>query len=653
MATRWWVAAALAVGTMVGLNGDGFPQGPPPFGGKGPPGGGKGALGGGYGNGPQAGYSAKDQTAVRQEAAAIMQTAQSEARRLAAQLKGPVVKAAPKLETPLDEASALTAVITANGGKIPATGTQLQQTLAQLGDFVQLPVPFSAVSLESGLANPRVLVTSKVGPLSTTAPNRPNLNGRLFLAVNMEKPVIGAPQVRSIEFISWNPRRMKFDFGVIEDVGGDPQIRVLDGVRCFSCHKNRGPILGNGPWSNTTHNDVVRRATELAFLPATGVPRFGPQDRIDGMALFTAQAPEVDAAVRMGASLSLNREGFRLLSRDVQGRKALVALLVGITSAGTLEKIDRDTAVEANNLLARQFPTLASDWVTIRKAEKSSVLLDFSPAGSVGNGGGAWSGSAELVGKYDVGRILGDHGLVSRAQPSNPNAFLRLPVKAPIQPSQIVSTASLARSIGLSEGDRAFLAKSLIDAAKRVNKPKVVVATLARQVFEGPSFQDALEGGILPDREDFKDRFVKGLDEVLRETHGIPAGFAPNREQYASSSVFAPSQGKAEVEPRVIPTTACLRCHEVRGEGRARFAEPLPALAFDPFDKKSREAWLKGADRFRQQEVLTRLLQRVGVDKDMPPLDEPEHELFRANDPAKLDEVKLFLETALKDAKGK
>jgi hypothetical protein len=371
------------------------------------------------------------------------------------------------------------------------------------------------------------------------------------------------------------------------------------------------------------------------------------------MAMFAAQAPEVDVAVRMGANLSLNREGFRLVSRDSQGRKALVTLLVGITSAGALEKIDRDTAVAANNLLANQFTTLASDWVTIRKAEKPSVLLDFSPAGSVGNGGGAWSGSAELVGKYDVGRILGDHGLVSKAQPSNLNAFQRLPVKPPTQPSQIVSTASLARAIGLSEGDRVFLVKSLTDAAKRVNKPKVVAATIARQVFEGPSFQDTLESGVLPDREDFKARFVKGLDEVLRETHGSRAGFAPDREQYASGPVFAPPQGKAEVEPRVIPTTACLRCHEVRGEGRARFAEPLPALAFDPFDKKGREAWLKGADRLRQQDVLTRMLQRVGVDKDMPPQDEPEHELYRVNDPAKLDELRVFLETALKDAKGK
>lgn len=660
MSTRWWVAAALAVGTLCGLVADVLPQGRPgPQGGKGSPGGkglpaggGYGFVGGGYGSGPPAGYSAKDQAASRLESAALLQTAQSEARRLAAQIKGPVAKAPPRPDTPLDEASALFAVIAANGGKPPATGAQLQQALARLGDFAQLPVPFSAVALDSGLASPRVILAPRVGPLDTAAANRPNLDGRLFLAANMEKPAAGDPWVRSVEFISWNPRRGRFDFGVIEDVGGDPQVRVLDGARCFSCHKNRGPILGSGPWSNTTHNDVVRRSVELAFLPPTGVPRGGPQERIDGMALFSAQAPEVDAAVRMGANLYLSRDGFRLLSRDAQGRKALVALLAGVVAPGSLEKIDRDTAVEANNLLARQFTTLAGEWISLRKGEKPSVLLDFNPAGSVGNGGGAWSGTPDIVGKYDVGRILGDHKLVSRAQPSNPNAFLRQPVKPPTQPSQIVSTASLARAIGVSEGDRTFLARSLADAAKRAGKPKVTAATLARQVLEGPRFQDALEGGTLPDREDFKERFVRGLDEVLRESHGVGDGFTPRREDYASGPAFAPP-GKGEPEPRVTPTTACLRCHEVRGEGRARFAEPLPALAFDPFDRKAREAWLKGADRFRRQEVLARMLQRVAVDKDMPPEDEPEHEHFRVNDAAAFDEARLFLEAAMKDAKWK
>lgn len=563
-----------------------------------------------------------------------------------------MLKAAPKQASMLDDASAITAVIKANGDKLPASGTQLQQTLDKLGEFVQLPIPFSAVALDSGLANPRVILAARVGPLDQAAVNKPNLDGRLYLAANMEKPAGGAPRVRSIEFISWNSRRRQFDFGVIEDIGGEPKIHMLDGVRCFSCHKNRGPILGSGPWSNTAHNDILRRTTELTFLPPGGPLRTGPQEKIDGMKLFTAQAPEVEAGVRLGASIPVSRDTFRLMNRDPQGRKTFVILLVGITTAGSIEKIDREIAVEVNNLFGNQFVKFATDWLALQKAAKSSVLLDFNPAGSVGTGGG-WSGNSDAVGRYDVARILGEHGLVSRAQPSNPNAFLKPVVKAPTKPSQVVSAALLARTIGLSEGDRKFFSQTLTDAAKRVNKPKVTAATLARQVFEGPQFQDLLGGGELPEREDFKDRFATGLDELLRTSHGLADGLAVRREEYASGPSFTPTAGQVEKEPRLVPTTACLRCHEVRREGKARFVEPLPALAFDPFDKQAREAWLKTADRKRKQEVLARMLQRLSVDKDMPPEDEPEHELFRVTNPASFDEVKQFLETALKNAKGK
>jgi hypothetical protein len=47
------------------------------------------------------------------------------------------------------------------------------------------------------------------------------------------------------------------------------------------------------------------------------------------------------------------------------------------------------------------------------------------------------------------------------------------------------------------------------------------------------------------------------------------------------------------------------------------------------------------------------MLQRLAVDKDMPPEDEPEHELFRVNAAASFAEAKTYLETELKNMKGK
>lgn len=524
--------------------------------------------------------------------------------------------------------SAIQAVLDANGGKVPASGVQLQQALQQCGEFVQLVVPFSAVALGSGLSNPRVLLTPRPGAVAQGPANRPNLEGRLFLAVNLELTPPADLRATSVEFISWNSQRRRFDFGVIEGLGADPQLKVVDGVRCFSCHKNHGPILGAFPWSNTTHNEVVRRATQLSL----------PGDKADGLALLPSQAAEFDAAVRLGASLPVNRDIFRLLTRDPEGQKTMSLLLCGIALPDSLEKFDRTSRADVNATLARSFAKFSADWVRLQQGAKPNVLRDFSPAGSVGTAGG-WSGSTLAVTRYDIARLAGNPGLPSVALPSNPSAFVKTPLKVPGQPAGAVNATLLARTLGLTTGDRKFLADTLADAAKSVNNPAVTPATLARAVFEG--FAD----GELPDRDEFKDRFVAGLNEVLRKTHGRAEGVAVNRADYASSPRFVPAPGE---QLRLVPTTACLGCHGVRAEGKARFVEPIPALAFDPFDKAARAAWLKTADRGRRQAVLSRLLKRLAEDRDMPPRDAPEHDLFRLKDPAAFDEVKQFLESALK-----
>jgi hypothetical protein len=251
--------------------------------------------------------------------------------------------------------------------------------------------------------------------------------------------------------------------------------------------------------------------------------------------------------------------------------------------------------------------------------------------------------------RYETARSFGRHGLTSQVQPSNPKAFARPPVKVPTRPFAVLNAPLLAGTVGLTEGDRKFLTEALTDAAKRVNAPRVTPASLARQVFEGPEFADVLTGGPLPDRDEFKDRFVAGLDDVLKTGHSVTTGFAPDRREYASGPKYDPSAA-AEREAAVIPTTACLRCHDVRASGKARMFEPIPALAFDPFDKRGREAWVRGTEPKRRAEVLGRMQQRLVADADMPPEDAPEYE-FRAKDPAAFDEVKSFLATELEKAR--
>ena len=235
-------------------------------------------------------------------------------------------------------------------------------------------------------------------------------------------------------------------------------------------------------------------------------------------------------------------------------------------------------------------------------------------------------------------------------QPSNPRAFNTDLPTPPRQPCALANTRVLVYTIGLTRGDRKFLARALEDAVERVLPTRVTTKTLSRAIFVGPEFADVLAGGPLPDRDDFKDRFVAGLDRVLKTKYRITDGYNPDRRQYAYGPRYDP-KATQEMEAIVAPTSACLRCHDVRPEGKARASEPIPALVFDPFDKTARESWLKTATRTRKQQVLSRFLTRLVKDADMPPNDSPEHTLYRVKDATAIDQVKTFLESELEKVK--
>jgi len=627
-------------------------------------------------------------------------------------------------------------VLEANGNEVPKNGAQMMKALEKLGDFVQLPVAFSAVALHSGLVSPRVILTPRpsmtelpladgkrdpadpapgsepaLTTLSRGALTRPNLVGRLYIAANMEKAG-GVLKVKTFEFISWNSRKQKFDFGFIECDEVEPQIRVVDGVKCFSCHKNRGPILGQGPWSNTTHNDVVRtammsalgvtsevisepvdaaeggaggnlrptafvklggdlgqpRRLDTGFVPSRvrGQPNAVRPVTFDGIPVLLPQGPAVDAAVRIGGEMARDREVFRLMTKTADGRRGLIVLLGAIVAPGDLDKNNDAVRSALNREFAENYPRFAEKVLPIQKAS-SSTLADFNPSGSQGKlvrvtaatGGGwgsgptlspglriAWSGSTKQVTDYSTQRADGQHGMPSAHQPSNPKAFV--PVVASLgTPSAAVNATGLARLIGLTEADRTFFAEMLAEAVDKISKRKLTAPALAKEVFSGPQFAPALIAGEIPDREDFKDRFVRGVNEALKAQSAEPLALV--RADYASGPNVA---RRADADAPVVPTTACLRCHDVRGTGKAGFS-PIPMLAFDPFDKADREAWVKGTpDAKTRVPVLARMQKRLHDDKDMPPEDSAEYDTFRTKDAGGFDAVKEWLDAELKSAKG-
>ncbi len=124
-----------------------------------------------------------------------------------------------------------------------------------------------------------------------------------------------------------------------------------------------------------------------------------------------------------------------------------------------------------------------------------------------------------------------------------------------------------------------------------------------------------------------------------------------DRASYVSGPKRRPTD-RQELDAELIPTTACLRCHDVARPGKRPAFSPIPLLSFDPFDAASRQTWLENADPRQKAVVLERMLRRVGIDRDMPPEDSTEYELFRARDPAAFESMRKFLQEESKKAKA-
>jgi hypothetical protein len=538
--------------------------------------------------------------------------------------------------------TALGAVLAANRGTVPTTGEDLTAALQKLGGFAQLPVAFSAVAATSGLAHPRVVLAPRPAlPLGTALPNEPGVSGRLFLAANMTPGGRAGPRVASVEFIAWNAHRRAFDFGVIEGLGGPaptPRVRVVENGRCFACHKNRGPILGAGPWSNTVQSKPARTAAAELFRLGPGA---GPAPRFDGMAVLTPEAAAVNAGVRFGEELLYRREVYRLLAGLPEGRRALLLILGGVVDPAPVADADRKIRTELDALLEPWFKSFEADRRALDRSMPGGTLIDFSPVPTPRPGNWACVSPAQVA-KYDAARAKGQSALPSAFQPSNPRAFTRPPAPAVHRFSEVIGALSLARTVGLTTGDRALLTRVLTDAAKRA---KVTPAVLAREVFEGDRFTELLTAGELPDRDDFKDRFVDELADALVTRHGVTGGAGVTRREYASAPRRDTANARPVPEP-AAPTSACLRCHDVRGPAD-RPSDLIPPLAFDPFDRSARSAWVGASPAADRKAVLARLLKRLAEDRDMPPEDAPEHRLFRVKDPAAFDDARLFLEAEL------
>ena len=106
-------------------------------------------------------------------------------------------------------------------------------------------IPFSMAPQFTSLESPRIVLTAPDG-----SPER----GRLFVGIPGEDT--------DVEFISWNTKRLAFDFGQIETRDGERRISFANEPTCFACHRTRSPIFPEASWDNT----VLNRSVLAAFI---------------------------------------------------------------------------------------------------------------------------------------------------------------------------------------------------------------------------------------------------------------------------------------------------------------------------------------------------------------------------------------------------
>lgn len=118
-------------------------------------------------------------------------------------------------------------------------------------NVLSFPVSRSLQKGKTSYKFPRQVVSVNV-PVSQQTAVIPNFNNN---GQNEPQIFIGyAPEAGSLEVISWNPNKRKYEFFQVEDFGPGqkPKLIKSDEKTCLKCHQSGGPIFTHFPWSEST-----------------------------------------------------------------------------------------------------------------------------------------------------------------------------------------------------------------------------------------------------------------------------------------------------------------------------------------------------------------------------------------------------------------
>jgi len=104
------------------------------------------------------------------------------------------------------------------------------------------------------LANPRLLLAVDSGAPPAAGQVGYWLKDRLFVAYQ--------PAASTLEVISYQPERARFEFEVVDDyrAGAVPRVRAGSRSLCLACHQNAAPIFPLDIWNETHANPRLRMA---------------------------------------------------------------------------------------------------------------------------------------------------------------------------------------------------------------------------------------------------------------------------------------------------------------------------------------------------------------------------------------------------------
>ncbi len=528
------------------------------------------------------------------------------------------------------ECSTIVDLIRHNGNRIPKSIKGWREIVGAFGGGLDAVFPVSRAPAQVDFDFPRFLIGAGSRLRRSPEPWKMRTNdGDLFLGM---VPDDHDRTRHHLEFISWNPVRSTYEFGIIKDFNNPSRREIVtkgsEVAACLECHKNGGPIFTEDPWIGSIGNTLSGGTPKFHRFFMERAFRRSPDHYRQAIKTYGGtESPYIDFGLMQKAG-----EGHNILLPD--GTDTGFPLNV----AGTAS-IDQ-TIRQANN--RRMAYVVLKDKTPAEREDFFRTMLQAFLTGDESEAEGALDKVRAEIKKKDPSAhpsLFGD--AIKASQPSlmsdDPIEFQRQRREGKIKLDPEFSMAgqrAVAKSrnevrlgpqdmLNVSDDDNAVFKalKADVEHSDKPDSAKLVNDFLA-VAFRSDEVSHVLRDGI-PQRE----RLFATLTEALKR-------------EAKQRGISTPSLEKIKYVPRpcehrwgdgtgstattaTVSTSSCARCHAGTGGSRLMFG-------FDPMKPESwkeRFSGTSGKDQKKLKELLKTTIDVLET-KAMPPPGKPEADTF-------------------------